>query len=138
MPVNRRNALRGGALAAASTVFLTRPAFASAAPSAAPAASGVPTATAPIVAAYRQLQTGINRPSPERTEALANLGRVAKAYNASMSVAGGGAPLWTDLPLGPGSGVAHFTLSLVQLSGKPLASVEPLKLGPRHCGQFSA
>src|SRR5207237_8328209 len=37
------------------------------------------------------------------SEALANLGRVAKAYNASMSVAGGGAPLWTDLPLGPGS-----------------------------------
>ncbi|GLY38627.1 hyaluronate lyase [Amycolatopsis sp. NBRC 101858] len=103
MPVNRRNALRGGALAAASTVFLTRPAFASAAPSAAPAAGGVPAATASIVAAYRQLQTGINRPSPERAEALANLGRVAKAYNASLSVAGGGAPLWTDLPLGPGS-----------------------------------
>ncbi|WP_372665641.1 polysaccharide lyase 8 family protein [Amycolatopsis kentuckyensis] len=108
MPVNRRNALRGGALAAASTVLLTRPAFASAADAAnaAPAAttaSGVPAATAPIVAAYRQLQTGINRPSPERTVALANLGRVAKAYNASLSVAGSGAPLWTDLPLGPGS-----------------------------------
>ncbi|WP_020640207.1 polysaccharide lyase 8 family protein [Amycolatopsis balhimycina] len=105
MPVNRRNALRGGALAAASTVLLTRPAFgAGRVPmAAAPAASPVPAATAPIVAAYRQLQTGINRPSPERAEALANLGRVAKAYNASMSVAGGGAPLWTDLPLGPGS-----------------------------------
>lgn len=103
MPVNRRNALRGGALVAASTVFLTRPAFASAAAMAAPAASGVPASTAPIVAAYRQLQSGINRPSPERAEALANLGRVAKAYHASMSVAGGGAPLWTDLPLGPGS-----------------------------------
>src|SRR3954470_22807404 len=105
MPVNRRNALRGGALAAASTVLLTRPAFAAGRVpmAAAPAASPVPAATAPIVAAYRQLQTGINRPSPERAEALANLGRVAKAYNASMSVAGGGAPLWTDLPLGPGS-----------------------------------
>jgi hyaluronate lyase len=105
MPVNRRNALRGGALAAASTVFLTRPAFAApAAPAAAGVpASAVPAGTAPIVAAYRQLQTGIHRPSPERTEALANLGRVAKAYNASLSVAGGGAPLWTDLPLGPGS-----------------------------------
>jgi hyaluronate lyase len=102
MPVNRRNALRGGALAAASTVFLTRPAFASAATPVA-AASGVPAATAPIVAAYRQLQTGINRPSPERTAALANLSRVAKAYHDSLSVAGGGAPLWTDLPLGPGS-----------------------------------
>ncbi|WP_199198842.1 polysaccharide lyase 8 family protein [Amycolatopsis sp. CA-128772] len=106
MPVNRRNALRGGALAAASTVLLTRPAFAAtpttpAAP--AKAASPVPAATAPIVAAYRQLQTGINRPSPERAEALANLSRVAKAYNAGLSVAGGGAPLWTDLPLGPGS-----------------------------------
>src|SRR4051812_4002395 len=103
MPVNRRNALRGGALVAASTVLLTRPAFAAAATPVAAAASGVPTATAPIVAAYRQLQTGINRPSPERTEALANLSRVAKAYYASLSVAGGGAPLWTDLPLGPGS-----------------------------------
>src|SRR3569833_1185582 len=103
MPVNRRNALRGGALAAASTVLLTRPAFAAAATPVAAAASGVPTATAPIVAAYRQLQTGINRPSPERAEALANLSRVAKAYNDSLSVAGGGAPLWTDLPLGPGS-----------------------------------
>jgi hyaluronate lyase len=105
MPVNRRNALRGGALAAASTVLLTRPAFAAGRMplAAVPAVSPVPAATAPIVAAYRQLQTGINRPSPERAEALANLGRVAKAYNASMSVAGGGAPLWTDLPLGPGS-----------------------------------
>ncbi|WP_410573515.1 polysaccharide lyase 8 family protein [Amycolatopsis sp. cmx-4-61] len=105
MPVNRRNALRGGALAAASTVLLTRPAFAASgatAPAAAPG-SAVPAATAPIVAAYRQLQTGIHRPSPERAEALANLGRVAKAYNASLSVAGGGAPLWTDLPLVPGS-----------------------------------
>ncbi|WP_410640870.1 polysaccharide lyase 8 family protein [Amycolatopsis sp. lyj-346] len=113
MPVNRRNVLRGGALAAASTVLLTRPASgasaaaAAANPAADPvakAASPVPTATAAIVAAYRQLQTGINRPSPERTEALANLGRVAKAYDASLSVAGGGTPLWTDLPLGPGSG----------------------------------
>lgn len=103
MPVNRRSALRGGALAAASTVLLTRPAFAANAAPVAKAASAVPAATAPIVAAYRQLQTGINRPSPERTAALANLGRVAKAYNASLSVAGGGAPLWTDLPLGPGS-----------------------------------
>ncbi|SED17351.1 hyaluronate lyase [Amycolatopsis tolypomycina] len=108
MPVNRRNALRGGALAAASTVLLTRPAFAAAAPAPAAAAAATATATktaatAPIVAAYRQLQTGINRPSPERAEALVNLGRVAKAYNSTLSVAGGGAPLWTDLPLGPGS-----------------------------------
>src|SRR5256885_1379322 len=62
MPVNRRIALRGGALAAASTVLLTRPAFA--APAAKLAVSPVPAATASIVAAYRQLQTGINRPQP--------------------------------------------------------------------------
>ena len=112
MPVNRRTALRGGAVAAASTVFLTRPAFAAGAvPAGATgvaAASPVPAATAPIVAAYRQLQTGINHVTPERTAALANLGRVAKSYNASLSVAGGG-PLWTDLPLGPGS---DFTTSM--------------------------
>ncbi|MEQ0564997.1 polysaccharide lyase 8 family protein [Amycolatopsis sp. NEAU-NG30] len=94
MPVNRRNVLRGGALAAASTVLLNRPAV---------AVPRTKAALSPIVAAYRQLQTGINRPSPERAAALVNLSRVAKAYNAGMSVAGGGAPLWTDLPLGPGS-----------------------------------
>lgn len=108
MPVNRRTALRGGAVAAASTVFLTRPAFAAGAVQTGAAVSPVPAATAPIVAAYRQLQTGINHVTPERKEALANLGRVAKAYNASMSVVGGG-PLWTDLPLGPGS---DFTTSM--------------------------
>ena len=107
MRVNRRTALRGGAVAAASTVLLTRPAFAAGAVPKA-AVSPVPPATAPIVAAYRQLQTGINHVTPERAEALANLGRVAKAYNASMSVVGGG-PLWTDLPLGPGS---EFTTSM--------------------------
>ncbi|WP_027945896.1 polysaccharide lyase 8 family protein [Amycolatopsis taiwanensis] len=96
MPVSRRTALRGGAIAAASIALTAtaRPAFAANEPS-----SGA--ACASIVKAYRELQTGINRPSPERTEALANLGRVAQAYNASMSVTSG--PLWTDLPFGPGS-----------------------------------
>ncbi|HKN52200.1 MAG TPA: hyaluronate lyase, partial [Amycolatopsis sp.] len=105
MPINRRTALRGGAVAAASTVFLTRPAFAA---TDQPVAGPVPVATSPIVTAYRQLQAGINRVTPERTEALANLGRVAKAYNASMTVSGPG-PLWTDLPFGPGS---DFTTSM--------------------------
>ncbi|MFD9958640.1 polysaccharide lyase 8 family protein [Amycolatopsis sp. NPDC058986] len=100
MPVNRRTALRGGAIAAASVALSAsaRPAFAASAPGAATEAAS---AFASIVKAYRELQTGINRPSPERAEALANLGRVAKAYNASMSVTEG--PLWTDLPFGPGS-----------------------------------
>ncbi|GHF53128.1 hyaluronate lyase [Amycolatopsis bartoniae] len=55
-----------------------------------------------VVSGYRELQTGINRPSPERTAALANLGRVAKSYYDTMNVSGDG-PLWTDLPFGPGS-----------------------------------
>ncbi|WP_020660288.1 polysaccharide lyase 8 family protein [Amycolatopsis benzoatilytica] len=95
MPVNRRTALRGGALAAASAALVAtaRPAF---------AASASPDPLKAIVAGYRELQTGINRPSPERAAALKNLGRVAKSYYDSMSVAGNG-PLWTDLPLGPGS-----------------------------------
>ncbi|MEW2504661.1 polysaccharide lyase 8 family protein [Amycolatopsis sp. NPDC047767] len=106
MPVNRRTALRGGAVAAASVALTAaaHPALAAGAVAAGsvPAANGA--ATDPlkaIVAGYRELQTGINRPSPERTAALKNLGRVAKAYNDTMTVTGG--PLWTDLPLGPGS-----------------------------------
>ncbi|WP_033294340.1 polysaccharide lyase 8 family protein [Amycolatopsis jejuensis] len=87
MPVNRRTVLRGGALAVA-TAALSQPAFAAADP------------LRRIVTGYRELQTGINRPSPERSAALMNLGRVAKSYYDSMSSSG---PLWTDLPLGPGS-----------------------------------
>ncbi|RSN07880.1 hyaluronate lyase [Streptomyces sp. WAC 05977] len=97
---DRRTALRGGAAAAAS-VALTN---ALASPSSAqPAAPG----TSSIVAGYRELQTGIDRPSAERTAALANLDRVAKAYHDSMTVGSG--PLWKDLPLGPGS---EFTTSM--------------------------
>ncbi|MFI5611416.1 polysaccharide lyase 8 family protein [Amycolatopsis sp. NPDC051903] len=101
MPVNRRTALRGGAVAAASVALTAaaRPAFAAGVAPAAPTAPADPLKT--IVTGYRELQTGINRPSPERTAALKNLGRVAKAYNDTMTVTGG--PLWTDLPLGPGS-----------------------------------
>ncbi|MEC3979330.1 polysaccharide lyase 8 family protein [Amycolatopsis sp. H20-H5] len=103
MPVNRRTALRGGAVAAAAaalTAVASRPAFASKVLTA-ETADALPAATSAIVTGYRQLQTGINRPSAERTEALANLDRVAKSYNASMTVTGG--PLWADLPFGPGS-----------------------------------
>ncbi|MBB4683053.1 polysaccharide lyase 8 family protein [Amycolatopsis jiangsuensis] len=96
MPVNRRTALRGGAVVAATAALTAavRPACAAGRTAADPFAA--------IVAGYRELQTGINRPSPERTAALKNLGRVAKSYHDTMSVSGEG-PLWSDLPLGPGS-----------------------------------
>ncbi|GAB2998993.1 polysaccharide lyase 8 family protein [Amycolatopsis acidiphila] len=90
--ISRRTVLRAGALAPVVLGAVgTRPAFAAA-----------PAPTAAVVAAYRELQTGTDRASPERTAALANLGRVAKSYHDSMSVTAGG-PLWTDLPFGPGS-----------------------------------
>ena len=54
MPVNRRNALRGGALAAASTVLLTRPAFA--APRVLPAA---PVSPVPTGAAHRGWRSAV-------------------------------------------------------------------------------
>ncbi|MFD6067302.1 polysaccharide lyase 8 family protein [Amycolatopsis lurida] len=97
---DRRTALRGGAAAAASVALTTALASPS---SARPAAPG----TSSIVSGYRELQTGIDRPSAERTAALANLDRVAKAYHDSMTVGEG--PLWKDLPLGPGS---EFTTSM--------------------------
>ncbi|RSN52370.1 hyaluronate lyase [Amycolatopsis sp. WAC 04182] len=97
---DRRTALRGGAAAAASVALTT----ALASPSTAqPAAAG----SSSVVSGYRELQTGIDRPSAERTAALANLDRVAKSYHDSMTVGGG--PLWKDLPLGPGS---EFTTSM--------------------------
>jgi len=41
--------------------------------------------------------------------------------------------------LGPGSGAAQTTFSvLLHDSGSPLSVLDPLKEGPRHCGQFSA
>ncbi|HEY3708392.1 MAG TPA: polysaccharide lyase 8 family protein [Amycolatopsis sp.] len=100
MPVNRRTALRGGAITAAAVALAgtVRPA---AAALLTPAAGLAPDPFQAIVAGYRELQTGINRPSPERSAALKNLGRVAKSYHDTMTVTGG--PLWTDLPLGPGS-----------------------------------
>ncbi|MFI7123930.1 polysaccharide lyase 8 family protein [Amycolatopsis sp. NPDC049868] len=97
---DRRTALRGGAAAAASVALTSALASPS---SAQPASSG----TSSIVTGYRELQTGINRPSAERTAALVNLDRVAKAYHESMTVGDG--PLWKDLPLGPGS---EFTTSM--------------------------
>lgn len=105
--VNRRTALRSGAVAAASVALTTTVAQSAFAVSA-PAASPVPAGTASIITGYRELQTGINRPSAERTAALSNLDRVAKAYHDTMTVGGGG-PLWKDLPLGPGS---EFTTSM--------------------------
>src|SRR5205814_828833 len=38
----------------------------------------------------------------------------------------------------PGSGAAHFTfLFLENSAGRFFSVLEPLKKGPRHCGQFS-
>jgi hyaluronate lyase len=108
MSVNRRTALRGGAIAAASVALASSAAgtaFASTASVGAAANTDTTTGgaadPASIVKAYRELQAGINRPSPERAAALVNLDRVAKAYNASMTVTGD--QLWADLPKGPGS-----------------------------------
>ncbi len=101
--VDRRTALRGGAAAAASVALTT----ALASPSSAQSASPVPVGMSSIVTGYRELQTGIDRPSAERAAALANLDRVAKSYYDSMTPGGG--PLWKDLPLGPGS---EFTTSM--------------------------
>lgn len=90
--ISRRTVLRAGALAPVALSAV----------SARTATAADVSPTAGIVTAYRELQTGIDRPSPERTAALANLGRVAKSYYDTMVVTGDG-PLWTDLPFGPGS-----------------------------------
>src|SRR5205814_296902 len=42
-------------------------------------------------------------------------------------------------PLCPGNGTAQTIFSvLLQVVGKPDSSAEPLKFGPRHCGQLPA
>jgi hypothetical protein len=42
-------------------------------------------------------------------------------------------------PLMPGSGVFHWMpLVSFHVSGRFFSGEEPLKAGPRHCGQFSA
>ena len=105
MPVNRRNALRGGALAAASTVFLTRPAFASAATPAAAAAPAAracrprPRRSSPPTGSCRPASTGRRRSAPRRWPTWAASRR--RTTRACPSPAVG--PLWTDLPFGPGS-----------------------------------
>ncbi len=40
--------------------------------------------------------------------------------------------------LGPGNPTVHRAVSRVHVCGSPFSSVEPLKCGPRHWGQFSA
>lgn len=97
--ISRRTVLRAGALAPVALGAAGGLGPMGAGPA---HAAGGSSSAATIVAAYRSLQTGINRPSPERTAALANLGRVAKSYHDTMVVTGDG-PLWTDLPFGPGS-----------------------------------
>src|SRR6185369_16243759 len=42
-------------------------------------------------------------------------------------------------PLYPGKSTDHFTFSvLLHCTGRFVSALEPLKWGPRHCGQFSA
>src|SRR5688500_5024813 len=40
--------------------------------------------------------------------------------------------------LGPGISTAHAADSLLNSVAKPFSSVDPLKFGPRHCGQSAA
>lgn len=54
-----------------------------------------------IVAAYRALQVGSGHASPARDRALRALDEVARGYEAAMRLTDG--PLWSDLPLRPGS-----------------------------------
>ncbi|WET77087.1 hypothetical protein P3102_23645 [Amycolatopsis sp. QT-25] len=75
---DERTALRSGAAAAASVAFTTALASSSSARPVPPGPSG-PAGTSSIVTGYRELQTGIDRPSAERTAALANLDRLAEA-----------------------------------------------------------
>ena len=85
MSLSRREVLRLGGLAACAAV----------------AACASPRPAAPgdldlIVAAYRELQIGTNRPSPARAKALAALDEPAGRFDAAMNLTGGA--LWPDLP----------------------------------------
>jgi hypothetical protein len=40
--------------------------------------------------------------------------------------------------LGPGKSMCQIAVSFDHEDGNPLSFDEPLKFGPRHCGQFSA
>ncbi|WP_026361194.1 polysaccharide lyase 8 family protein [Amycolatopsis nigrescens] len=92
MSVNRRTVLRGGTLATAALAV--------------PAVSGPARAAAAqpdmakILAAYRALQVGTGRRSPERDQAVRALDEVATGYLAAMRDAD---QLWADLPVEPGS-----------------------------------
>ncbi|MDI5978948.1 polysaccharide lyase 8 family protein [Amycolatopsis magusensis] len=94
--LTRRSALLGGAAAVAASTTLPGV-----------LAPGTAVAQAPqddpakIIAAYRYLQVGAGRTSPERTRAVQALDEVAVAYHAAMDT--GSDQLWPDLPVGPGS-----------------------------------
>lgn len=114
MPLNRRDVLRYGAVAAvASSVPLTAAGSAGAAVPAAARATGTQGMTDldRIVAAYRELQVGSGELSAARDKALASLDEIALTYDASMNVAAD--QLWTDLPSGPGS--TYFPLMYYRL-----------------------
>ena len=89
MPISRTTALRCGAVVTASA--------ASSAGSSAFAAKAVvhPTVEdfSAIVAAYRELQIGLNRRSAERDRAVAAINEVADGYHAAMNV-GADDQLW--------------------------------------------
>ncbi|MEU9195584.1 polysaccharide lyase 8 family protein [Streptomyces hundungensis] len=98
MSLDRRDVLRFGAtaaVAAAVPLGLGEPA------SAAPLGPSDAGDHARIVAAYRELQVGVNRPSLRRDRAMAALDQVALAHDAAMDVTRD--QLWADLPTGPGS-----------------------------------
>ena len=96
MSLSSRDLIRGRTASTLSTVAFAGPSNGDA--RAVP--NGVtPDATsdfATIVAAYRALQIGTNRPSAERTQAVAALDQVAKGYDSTMDVTG--TQLWPDLP----------------------------------------
>lgn len=120
MSLSRRELIRYGAVATAAATAFPLAGQTTAAAASAPAGTGTPAVisnavvsnavisnvadsdTAAIVAAYRALQVGTGQHSPQRDAALAALDEVAIGYDNTMSVASVG-PLWTDLPMGPGT-----------------------------------
>lgn len=74
-----------------------------------------------IVAAYRELQIGLDRRSPNRDRAVASLGAVALEYDAAMNFTAD--QLWPDLPSGPGS--THFPLMYYRLRTIAVSSATP-------------
>jgi hyaluronate lyase len=130
MPISRTTALRCGAVvtaSAASSAGSSLPAF---------AAKAVvhPTVEdfSAIVAAYRELQIGLNRRSAERDRAVAAINEVADGYHAAMNV-GADDQLWADLPIGQGSTYfpkMYYPLRTIAVSWTTPASALPVMVLP--------